>query len=90
MTSDEMLSLRVTSDHVGSRGISCDVSASSCERQPCRKANAPKTRVFGLLQPLPGDFGRMTSLLGPFRSRDIISCLVRVGVLVLELVGVLF
>jgi len=32
------------------------VSATSCEFHPCRGSNVPKTRVLGLLQPLPGDF----------------------------------
>jgi len=35
----------------------------SCELQPCRKSNAQYTPVFGLLQPLPGDF----------RSNDVAS-----------------
>ena len=48
---------RVTSGHVMSCGIiSCDVTATFCELQPCRGSNLHKTRVFGLLQPLPGDF----------------------------------
>jgi len=38
------------------RVISCRVTASSCELQPCRKWNVQYTRVFGLLQPVPGDF----------------------------------
>jgi len=36
--------------------LSCHVSASSCELQPCRKWNVQYTPVLGLLQPLPGDF----------------------------------
>jgi len=43
--------------------ISSHVTASLCELQPCKKSNAPKTRVFGFLQPLPGDF----------RSNDVTS-----------------
>jgi len=35
--------------------ISCWVT-DSCKLLPCRKSNAPKTRVFGVLQPLPCDF----------------------------------
>jgi len=47
---------RVNSGHLRSRDvISCHVTASSCELQHCRKWNAQYTRVFGLLQPLPGD-----------------------------------
>jgi len=33
------------------------VTASYCKLQPCKKWNAQYTRVLGLLQPLPGDFG---------------------------------
>jgi len=47
----------VTSGHLRSRDIvSCHVTTSSCELQPCMKSNAQFTPVFGLLQPLPGDF----------------------------------
>jgi len=47
----------VTSGHLRSRDvISCYVTASPCELQPCRKWNSQYTRVFCLLQPLPGDF----------------------------------
>jgi len=55
---------RVTSGHVMSRDvISCHVTATSCELQPCRSSNVPKSRITGLLQPLPGDF----------RSNDVTS-----------------
>jgi len=48
---------RVTSSHQRSRDvISFNVTASYCELQPCRKWNVQYTRVFGLLQPLTGDF----------------------------------
>jgi len=54
----------VTSGHLRSRNvISCHVTASSCELQPCRKWNVRYTPVFGLLQPLPGEF----------RSNDVTS-----------------
>jgi len=54
---------RVTSDHLRSRNvISCHVTASSCELQPCRKWNVQYTRVFDL-QPLQVDF----------RSNDVTS-----------------
>jgi len=47
----------VTSGHARSRDvISCHVTATSCELQPCRSSNVPKTRLIGLLQLLPGDF----------------------------------
>jgi len=47
----------VTFGHLRSREvISCHVTASHCELQPCRKSNAQHTPVFGLLLPLPGDF----------------------------------
>jgi len=48
---------RVTCGHFRSRDvIKCYVTASSCEVQPCRKWNVQYTQVFGLLQPLLGDF----------------------------------
>jgi len=57
VTSAEMTSLPVTSGHLRSRDvISCHVTASSCELQPCRKSNPQYTPVFGLIQPLPGNF----------------------------------
>jgi len=34
----------------------CHMTASSCELQPCVKWNVQYTRVYGLLQPLPGNF----------------------------------
>jgi len=43
--------------------ISCHVTTSSCEIEPCRKSNPQYMRVFGLLQTLPGDF----------RSNDVTS-----------------
>jgi len=57
LTSVQMTSLWVTSGHVRSRNvISCHVTATSCEFQPCRSSNVPKTRIIRLPQPLPGDF----------------------------------
>jgi len=48
---------RVTSGHLKPREVtSCLVTASSCELQLCRKWNVQYSPVFGLLQPLPGDF----------------------------------
>ena len=42
---------RVTSGNLRSRDvISCHVTASSCELQPCRKWNAPRTQAFSFLQ----------------------------------------
>jgi len=35
--------------------ISCHVT-DTCDLQPCRSWNVHKTRLTGLLQPLPGDF----------------------------------
>jgi len=47
----------VTSGHLRSRDvISFHVTASSCELQSCRRWNVQETQVFGLLQPLSGDF----------------------------------
>ena len=49
--------LRVTSGDIRSRHvISCQVTASYRELQPCKKWTVQYTRVFGLLQPLPGYF----------------------------------
>jgi len=57
VTSGQMTSLGITSGHLRSRDvISCHVTASSCELQHCRKWNVLYSPVFGLLQPLPGDF----------------------------------
>jgi len=53
-------SLPITWGHVV---IYCHVTTSSCKLQPCRKWNLQCTRVFGLLQPLAGDF----------RSNDVTS-----------------
>jgi len=47
-------SLPVTRGHVTS--FFSHVTASYCDLQHCRKWNVQYTRVFGLLQPLPGDF----------------------------------
>jgi len=51
-----------------------DMTAFCCELQPCRKSNAQYKRVFGLLQPIPGDFRSNDITSGHQRSRDIISC----------------
>jgi len=48
---------RLICDHVRSRDvISCHVTATSCELQPCRSSNVYKTQVDGLIQQLPGHF----------------------------------
>ena len=63
-TSGQMTSLPGHFRHVGSHVvISCHVTATSCELQPCRSSNVPKTLLIGLLQPLPCDF----------RSNDVTS-----------------
>jgi len=46
------------------------LTASYCELQPCRKWNVQHTPVFGLLQPLSGDFGWNEWLPGNFRSDE--------------------
>jgi len=57
VTSGQITWLLVNSGHQGSRDIIyCHVTASFCELQPCRKWSVQYTGVFGLLQPLPGDF----------------------------------
>ena len=57
-TKPEVLAFfQVTSGHVGSSNvISCHVTVTSCELQPCWNSNLHRTRIFCLLQPLPGDF----------------------------------
>jgi len=74
VTSGQMKSLL---DHFRSRDvISCHVSATSCELQPCASSNVLKTWLIGLLQPL-GEFRSMTSLRvasSHIRSSDVISC----------------
>jgi len=43
--------------HLRSRDVtSCYVTSTSCELQPCRNLNVPKSWLLGLLQPFPGDF----------------------------------
>jgi len=61
---------QVSYGHVGSHDASHG-TATSCKLQPCKGSNIPKTRVFCLLQPLPGDFwwidvtsGSLTVTLG--------------------------
>jgi len=57
--------------------ISWHVTATCCELQPCRSSNVPKTRVVGLLQPLPDDsvkWRHFRVISGHVRSRDVISC----------------
>jgi len=57
VTSGKWRHLRVTSGYLKSRDIiSCHVTASSCELQPCRKWSVQYMPVFGPLEPLPGDF----------------------------------
>jgi len=51
--------------------ISCHATASSYEVQPCRKSNAQYTRVFGLLQQLPGDFLSNDVTSGHFWSPNV-------------------
>ena len=71
VTSGEMKSLpdHFRSSHV----ISCHVTATSCELQPCRCSNVPNTWLIGLPQPLPGAFRSNDVTSGHFRSPDAIS-----------------
>jgi len=56
VTSGQKRYFWVTSRHLRSRDvISCYVTSFYCELQPCRMCNVQYTRVFGLLQPLPGN-----------------------------------
>jgi len=65
---------RVNSGHVRSRDvISCHVTNASCELQPCKCSNVPKTELTGL-QPLPGNFRWNDVTSGHVMSRDVISC----------------
>jgi len=81
VTSAHMTSFWVTSRNLGSRDvISCHMTASSCELQPCRKGNVQYTRVFAFYSHFQVTSGQMTSLPGHlwppevtrrhFRSRD--------------------
>jgi len=78
VTSGQMTSLPGNFDHVRSRDfISCHMIDYSCALPPCRKTNAQKTWVFGVLQPLPGDFWSNDVTSGSLLvtwSCDIISC----------------
>jgi len=59
--------------------ISCHLTATFCEIQPCRSINAPKTRVFGHLQLVGGHFRTddMTSASPEvLLVSDVIYCLV--------------
>jgi len=48
---------RITGCHVRSRDIlSCHVTATSCELQPCKGSKVHKTRLVRLPQPLQGEF----------------------------------
>ena len=51
------------------------MTATSCEYQPCRSSNVPKTSLEGLLQALPGDFRSddVTSGYLPVASGDVMS-----------------
>jgi len=50
------------------------VTATSCELQPCRSSNVPKTWLTGFLQPLPGDFQSNDVTSGHVGSHKLISC----------------
>jgi len=64
VTFGQMTSLPVTSGHVRSRDvICCHLNATSCKLLLCSSWNLHKMQVFGLLEPLPGDF----------RSNDVTS-----------------
>jgi len=64
VTSGQMTSLLGHFRSLRSRDVfSCHVTASSCGLQTCRRSNAQYTPVFGILQPLTGDF----------RSNDVTS-----------------
>jgi len=57
--------------------ISCHVTATSCELQPCRSSKYPKVELQAFYSHLQVNAGQMTSLPGHFRSvksRDIFSC----------------
>ena len=57
--------------------ISCHVTATSYELQPCRSSNVPKTWLIAFYSHLQVTSCQMTSLAGHFRSRrsrEVISC----------------
>ena len=65
----------ITYDHKTSHDvISCHVTSTSGELQPCRSSIVPKMRVLGLLQHFQVTSGQKMSLPGHFWSRGIISC----------------
>jgi len=63
---------RVTFGNMRSRDvISCHVTATSCELQPCKSSNVPKSRLIGFYTHFQATSGQMTSLPGHFRSREV-------------------
>jgi len=56
-----------------SHDIYCDVTATSCELQPCRSSNVPKTQVFDLLEPVAGPSNKLMSLPGHFQTNYVTS-----------------
>jgi len=80
VTSGQMTTFRATSTHLRSRDvISCHVTASCYELQPCRKSNAQHAPVFGVLQPLAGDFRSNDATSGtlPVSWGNVMSFLVK-------------
>jgi len=74
VTSGLMTSLRVTTAHLRSRDIIfCDVTASSCELQPCRKWNTAYNS-FRLSTATSRWLRSNDVTSGHLRSRDIIPC----------------
>jgi len=71
VTSGEMTSLPVTSGHLSSCDVISSHETASCELQPCIKSNTQCTLVFGLLQPLPGDFRSIDVTSDHFRSTEV-------------------
>jgi len=72
LTSSKMTPLQGTFGHLRLCDIiSCHVTASSCELQPCRKWNVQYMAVFNPLQPLPGDFRSKDSLPSHFQSPEV-------------------
>ena len=61
-------------EHFRSREVTSGHVTSTCELQPGKTSNVPKTWLIGLLQPLPGDFWSIDVTSGHVVSGEVISC----------------
>jgi len=79
VTSSQMTSLPGHIRSPEARDISCDMTASYCELQPCTKWSVQYSQFLAFHNRFQVTSGQMTSLTGPFRSpestwRHFISC----------------